>query len=176
MDEEERASLSEFLHGTAPEDPAAADAQPDNEDPPEEPGPTEQDDGDEPPLLPSASQEASVIRGIAEFALDRAREMAGAKVRSARRSCPECFEGFEGVTNRDLVAAMGRERLERIGAPKPGALVAGISNAFLTTCERMGIRISSELAEGIELHAATWLFEANPPPLPEDLLLDLVRV
>lgn len=157
----------------------AAEEEPPVEEEPVEEEPDTEDDQDEeedgPPLLPSA-REAATVRGIAEFALDRAREMAGAKVRSQRRSCPECFEGFEGVPNRDLVAALGRERLKRIGCATPGALVAGITSSFLSTCERLGVRVSPELAEGIELHAATWLFEENPPPLPEDLLLDLVRV
>ena len=151
------------------------DEEPEIEDEEEPDTEEDQDEPEGPPLLPSA-REAATVRGIAEFALDRAREMAGAKVRSQRRSCPECFEGFEEVSNRDLVAALGRERLKRIGCPTPGVLVAGITTNFLSTCERLGINVSPMLAEGIELHAAQWLFEPEPPPLPEELLLDLVRV
>ena len=169
----------ELLGVTPAADPNAQPAPADQQDPPAEPAPeeepqTEEDQGDGPPLLPSARQ-AATVRGIAEFALDRAREMAGAKVRSYRRSCPECFEGFEDVPNRDLVAALGRERIKRIGCASPNALVSGITSSFLITCERLGVKVSGDLAEGIELHAAQWLFAPEPPPLPEELLRDLVR-
>lgn len=155
------------LHGEtatpAPSDQAPADTQ--------EPQTEDQQGGGNNGNAPAEQAE---IRGIAEFAVDRAREMAGAKVRGLRRRCEECFSGMEDVPNRALIAALGPEKLERIGAPAPATLVAGIVNSFLFTCERMGHEITPELAASIEHHAAETLFVPYPPPLPEDVIAALV--
>lgn len=135
------------------------------EDPDTEAPPVEDDAVGE-----SEPEATATLRGVAEFAVDRAREQAGARIRTMKRSCEDCFTGLEDVPNRQIIAALGRERLEAMGAPSPSSLVAGIHDSFLSTCERLGLRITTKMSQQILAHAAATLFDPSPPPLPQELL------
>jgi len=146
----------------APAEGIADEEEPDTEDEAEEDAGEEE----EPPALAADG----TLRGIAEFAVTRAREMAGAKVRALKRSCEDCFAGLEDVPNTDIIAALGRERMERIGAPAPGQLVAGMVISYMTTCERLGLHVTEEQAMKVAGYAATTVFNPQPPPIPDDVL------
>lgn len=153
------------LLGIEPEpEPVPEAPQNDSDGIPDESEPDTEDSSEEEP----AASEA--LRAIAILSLDRAREVAGAKVRGFRRSCPECFEGLEDVPNREIIAALGRDALKRMGAPAPGVLVAGVVSGFLSGCDRAGIKVTEALAMEIETYAAETLFTADPPPPSLDAL------
>lgn len=149
-------------NGQAPIDSAATDKVP----PPE-------------PLFASGARvRTSQITGAAEIALDRARELAGSRVRSRAPSCAECFEGMETVPNAQLVAALGPEKLAAIGAPAAPDLVRGGASLLASVLEgpRFGLshEWAVELQEAVEAHAARTLLDEDAS-MPEGFAHLLAR-
>ncbi len=112
---------------------------------------------------------ASIALGMCELGLERAREMAGARVRTRRESCPECFEGMETVPNHALVAALGGRKLVSMEAPSPLDLVKG-SGSLLAAALQSKVRMTEEwataIAADVEAYAARTLHEEEAS-LPE---------
>ena len=121
-----------------------------------------------PPPTPVAASAAPIlttqILGASEAALDRARELAGSRLRPYQRRCGECFEGLEAVPNTALVAALGQDGLEKMEAPAPTELVAGATRTFQATLRRMGLtdEWAATIGDAVEAHAARTLLEEEP--------------
>jgi hypothetical protein len=114
-------------------------------------------------LVAATGPRVDLILGAAEFALDRARELAGSRVRSRAPSCVECFEGMEDVENAQLVAALGPEKLAAIAAPPPVELVRGGAALLASVLAGPGFDLSAEwavtLQDAVEAHAARTLLD-----------------
>jgi hypothetical protein len=128
------------------------------------------------------------ILGAADFAIQRGREMAGARLRSLTgpRSgkCDECQEAIAGVPNWDVAAALGKDRAKPYlntagpGTTGNGILVDGVAQAFAAVLVGMGVaqNWALELGELVELHAAKTLFQPIPDPLPAGFSVLLKRI
>lgn len=134
------------------------------------PNPPPPGDGEAPPVEPADpgntgdEPSASAHRErITEYAVRRARATAGSVLRSARRSCPDCFEGTDGVASDKLLAVIGREKAIQIVDEK--RLVAAMTASFLDTLGQLGWEAAPERAAvffqetlyGDESWPATWL-------------------
>ena len=140
--------------------PAQQVEQGDEANPGDQPGTPAGEPG---PVSESTGLPASAIRlqGAAEMALLRCRELAGARIRSRRDTCPHCLNGHEKVANPLLASALGRAGLEPLGAPEPRLLVAGGTDILYTVLR--GWSYSHEdartVCDLIEIHAARTLFK-----------------
>lgn len=136
--------------------------------------------GSEPPGGPPATppdavtasgngQQRAIIYGAGLVALQRARELAGSRIRSRRDSCPDCFVDTDGVPNDQLAAMLGPETLARIKAPDLLDLVAGAGQIFTKSVRALGLDIITieDLATTVELHAARTLCD-EAPSLPDN--------
>ena len=107
--------------------------------------------------LPPLNAQAASIMGIAEAHLDRARDVAGARLRS--RLNGEAKETVDGVPNSLVAASVGATACD---VPAQ-ALVHGTAAAFGRTLERKGM--SDEwremLGEHLESHAARTIFDRD---------------
>ena len=156
------------------------------QDPGPQPGPEEIMDPEEGPPSPGnrdgsrqESRTASAkIVGAAEMALIRCRGVAGARIRSYKKSCPECFETVNGKPNSLVAAMMGPERLVQIGAPDALKLVVGGTDDFEGVLADWGVAPSQSaaLAEMIRVYAAKTLFEERPAPLSSGFVAHVERV
>lgn len=118
------------------------------------------------------------LRGAAELAVERAREVAGAKLRSRSESCAECMEAINGAPNRRVVALLGADRVRHVLAESQTStrhpaiserdLVKGAGEGFVAVAVRMGLtpEWANSLAEVVETHAARTLYDLDQPPLP----------
>jgi hypothetical protein len=113
---------------------------------------------------------AARLQGAAEMALVRCRELAGARIRSKRDTCPHCLDGVKDVPNPLVASALGRMGLEPLGAPEPRALVAGGTEGLHTILRSWGYSPgdATTVCDLLEIHAARTLFQPNPP-VPEGL-------
>lgn len=150
------------------------------------PGPETTSDPEEGPPSPGnrdgsrqESRTASAkVLGAAELALVRCREVAGARIRSYKKSCPECFETVNGKPNAIVASMLGPEGLQQIGAPEPLQLVAGGSDAFEVLLREWGFgnNQSAALKEMIEVYAARTLYDEKPAPLSSGFIAHVERV
>jgi hypothetical protein len=124
------------------------------------------------------------VLGAAEFAVERARELAGSRVRrmtSERgprdKRCADCQEALDGVANWEVCATLGQDQLQALGLAEPD-LVAGAGAAFASSLSRMGVDQdwAAELARLVEQHAARTLCNPDVPPLPAAFATLLARV
>lgn len=152
-------------------------------------GPPAQADQAGPALQASAavSREQRIL-GAAEMAVQRGREMAGARLKSAVGprfgKCDECQEAIKGVPNWDVAHTLGVEKSKPfLSSPGPGttgngALVDGTAQFFAAMLEQMGVSAgwASDLGELVEQHAARTLFQAVPYPLPAGFAKLLSRI
>lgn len=163
MDEEERASLSAFLHGGTDEEPEDAGTEESEPD-------TEEEEAEEPFVRSGLAQQA-VLYGISLAAVNRAREVAGAKVRSLRRSCPECFDGMEDVPNRDLIAALGRDTIRDLPTDEQ-ALINGLAETIRLSCIGSGYTLTADdtFVDVLARYTAETLYQQPCPPVPLELL------
>lgn len=124
--------------------------------------------GEPGPVSEGTNLPASALRleGAAAMALARCRELAGARIRSRKDTCPHCLNGHGDTPNALLASALGRAGLEPLGAPEPRSLVAGGSDGLMTLLRSW--HYSPEEAQTIcdllEIHAARTLFQPNPQP------------
>ena len=107
------------------------------------------------------------IMGAAELALVRCREIAGSRIRSYQKSCPECLEPANGKPNALVASLIGPQVLTEMNAPAPLKLVAGGSDGFRSLLLGWGFpeTQAGALAEMVEVHAARTLFEQMQSPL-----------
>ena len=138
--------------------------------PPGEPGPVSEQTN-----LP---QDASRIRGAAELAIIRCRELAGSRIRARNQSCPECLSAANNQPNAAVAALIGPENLSRLDAPPPLQLVSGGASGFTTLLSSWGYtelqaRAVSELLESL---AARTLFDHQLPEVPNGLIARLQRL
>lgn len=152
-------------------------------------GPEAQPEQGGPALQASAAvSREQRIMGAAEMAVQRGREMAGARLKSAVGprfgKCDECQEAIKGVANWDVAHTLGVERAKPfLNTPGPGttgngALVDGTAQFFAAMLEQMGVSAgwASDLGELVEQHAARTLFQAVPDPLPAGFAKLLSRI
>lgn len=157
----------------APDTPGP-DAAPQNPANPEDgpPEPTPGRNGSRPETA------SAKIMGAAELSLMRCREIAGARLRGLKDSCPDCLEPANGKPNALVAALVGQEALGKINAPPPLKLVAGGSELFRGALLNWGFADTQAraLAEMIEVHAARTLFEEHPTPLSSGFAAHVERV
>lgn len=150
------------------------------------PGPQDETNPEEGPPSPgnrdgsrqeSRTASAKVV-GAAEMALIRCRGVAGARIRSYKKSCPDCFEPVNGKPNSLVAAVMGPERLSQLGAPDAMKLVIGGTDDFEDVLSEWGVgpSQSAALAEMIRVYAAKTLFEENPAPLSSGFVAHVERI
>lgn len=173
-----------FLKGTKYEieepKPAAAPPGPipstDNPAPPEE--------GPPPPGPAGVSRQesrASIVRGAAELALYRCREVAGSRIRTQLRNrsknSPELL-AIEGISNCHAAAEIGEKRLHALGLNRPLDLVKTGADGFAALLEGWGFpeEQSKVLSDMIVVYAAKTLYQTALPPLPPGFLSQVERM
>ncbi len=123
---------------------------------------------------PTMDVKSERVLGAAEFAVERAREVAGSRVRAMTsqrgpkdKRCADCQEALNGVDNWDVCSTLGSEQLQALELVA-SVLVDGAGAAFASSLSRMGVDPgwAAELAGLVEQHAARTLCEPEPPPLP----------
>ena len=127
-----------------------------------QPGPVSE--GTNLPASAANGAAAARLQGAAEVALLRCRELAGARIRSRKDTCPHCLEGNEHTPNSLLASALGRDGLEPLGAPEPRALVAGGADGLEAILRSWGYspEEARTVCDLLEIHAARTLFNAFP--------------
>lgn len=113
---------------------------------------------------------AARVLGAAEFAVARARELAGNRIKSRIRNCDNCLELIEGVPSSQIAYTLGPQTVGEIlrGRTAEASLVAGAGDAFADTLNVWGLvnGAAAELGRLIEVHALRTLHEDVAPPLP----------
>lgn len=150
------------------------------------PGPENPTDAEDGPPDPAngrtgsrqESRTAARVIGAAEMALSRCREVAGARLRSYKTSCPDCLAAADGKPNALVAALIGPEMVESIGAPAPLKLVAGGTDGFAKLLCDWGLAAnqSEALAEMVEVYSAKTIYEQNPNPLSSGFAAHVERV
>ena len=137
--------------------PKSSTPQSDTKSPPE--GPPEK------PPAPS-KPDASLIVGAAEFAVERARELAGSRIRTRSKTCGPCQSSINGFPN-SMVAAVLGPATTVANAGDGADLVKGAGDSLVRLLMRRGIDSSLARQVGImvEEHAANTLYLTEPPPL-----------
>lgn len=161
--------------GVNPMDPGpkpSTDAQPDAEEGPPAPGPA------------GTSREesrAAIVRGAAEMAIFRCREVAGSRIRqrlkARSRTSPE-FTLIDGKPNCHVAALIGAERLHDAGLESPLTLVKSGADGFCSILESWGFDKSQAkvLGDMIVVYSARTLFRADLPPIPPGFLAQVERM
>jgi len=104
------------------------------------------------------------MRGAAELAILRCREVAGSRLRSRK------LNGYAEVQNAHLAAACGHDMLVELKT-EPQLLVHGGASTFVALCHEWGIDSTQAAAMGqmIEVYAARTLCDDGLPPFPAGL-------
>lgn len=161
--------------------PAAAKQQPGPEAAPEA-APDAEEGPPDPGTRDGSRQEARTasakVVGAAELALIRCREVAGSRLRSYKKSCPDCFETVNGKPNSMVASLMGPEGLEKIGAPNALQLVSGGSDRFQDLLTDWGFapNQAAALGEMVEVYAGKTLFDERPNPFSSGFMAHVERV
>lgn len=118
------------------------------------------------------------IMGAAELAVIRCRGIAGSRIRSYQKSCPECLEPVNGKPNALVAALLGVDVLSEMNAPTPLKLVAGGGDEFHSWLMDNGFpdTQAGALSEMVEVHAARHLFEVGQPPLSSGFAAHVERI
>lgn len=127
----------------------------------------------------TAAVAAARVIGAAEFAVARARELAGNRIRSRIRNCDNCLELIEGAPSGQIAAILGPQTVGEIlrGKTAEASLVAGAGDAFADTLNTWGLvnGAAGELGRLIEVHALRTLHEDTAPPLPAGFAAKVAR-
>lgn len=124
---------------------------------------------------------ASIVRGAAELALYRCREVAGSRVRTQIRgrskTAPE-LALIEGTSNCHVAAEIGEKRLHAMGLNRPLDLVKTGADGFAALLEGWGFpsEQSKVLADMIVVYAAKTLYQTTLPTLPPGFLSQVERM
>lgn len=124
------------------------------------------------------SRAAAKIVGAAEMAFSRCREVAGARLRSYKKSCPDCLQPADGKPNSLVASLIGPDMVQQIGAPAPLELVSGGTDSFKKLLTDWGLadNQSAALAEMVEVYAAKTIYELDPGPLSSGFIAHVERV
>lgn len=116
-------------------------------------------------------REALVARalGAADVAFFRARELAGARLKSYAKRNPDARKAIDGIANHRVAAALGTDTARAIGAPPARQLVDGAAEILAETLAQWGVaaEVVEWLGDRLEQYAAATLFEERPGPLPQ---------
>ena len=173
-----------FLKGTKyeVEEPAPKAAPPgpipstDNPAPPEDGPPAPGPAG-----VSRQESRAAIVRGAAELALYRCREVAGSRIRqqikARSRSAPE-LALIDGKSNCHAAALIGEKRLHAMGLNQPLALVKTGADGFCALLEGWGFppEQSKVLGDMIVVYAAKTLYQIELPQLPPGFLSQVERM
>lgn len=133
-----------------------------------------------PPAEPSAVRTASAaidvaelvqvaqLRGAAELAVERAREVAGSRLRTKAKQCGDCQLSIDGAANGVVAHLLGPDQVRALAGGSERDLVKGAAATFVAAAARFGIgeEWAVELADLVEVHAARTLYELEAPALP----------
>lgn len=125
-------------------------------------------------VVASGALLAARIEGAAQLGLLRARECAGAKIRTATNKAgktSEAYQLIDGVAARDVASRLGRTMVRELigGRPNEPDLVAGSRGLIMDGLRIFGLEdvgVAEVVAKMIEDHAARTLYDARPSPLP----------
>ena len=142
---------------------------PPGEQPSRPPGTTEQE---QPPTAPPTqppgptrpAQRATIV-GASEMALERARELAGSRIRTRLKQCAPCQHQIDGFPNALVASQLGPEVAQEAGDELE--LVRGAGGSLSRVLARHGVEAerAARIGEAVEVHAAATLYQAEPPPL-----------
>lgn len=124
---------------------------------------------------------AAIVRGAAELALYRCREVAGSRIRTQVRNrsktSPE-LALIEGESNCHVASILGQKKLDALGLNTPVSLVRTGADGFCALLEGWGFQPEQAkvLGDMISLHAARTLLEPTLPPLPPGFLAQVERL
>lgn len=109
------------------------------------------------------------ILGAAELAVIRCRELAGSKIRTYQKNCPDCLEPANGKPNALVASLIGPENMSALGLKDTRKLVAGGTSTFRVLLTSYGVNelTADLLCSLIETHAAATLTTAAVG-LPDD--------
>jgi hypothetical protein len=108
------------------------------------------------------------ILGASDATIYRARELAGARLKSYAKRNPELLKLLDGVNARDVGWKLGRAAVESLNCPSEQELVKGAAACLPEILKRWHVdeTLVGELAAIIETHAAKTLYDEHVPPLP----------
>lgn len=150
----------------------STDSRPEAEEGPPSPGPA------------GVSREESrtaIVRGAAELALYRCREIAGSRIRqqikTISRVAPE-LALIDGTPNHLVASVLGQQRLKNLALPEPLGLVKGGVDGFFTLLESWGFAEpqSRVISDMILVLAARTLCQPALPSLPSGFLAQVERL
>lgn len=150
-----------------------------------QPGPADERSPEDGPPSPGTrdgsrpeGRNSARVLGAAALAFVRCRELAGSRLRSYQKSCPDCLEPANGKPNSLVAALVGPDVLPKLNAPAPLKLVSGGGEAFTGLLISWGVADSQAKAvsEMVEVYAARTLFELNPNALPSGFSAHIERV
>lgn len=124
---------------------------------------------------------AAIVRGAAELALYRCREVAGSRIRqqirARSRTAPELVL-IDQQSNCHVASILGEKRLTALDLNKPLALVKTGADGFCALLEGWGFQDAQArvLSEMILVYAAKTLFQPNLPVLPPGFLAQVERL
>lgn len=118
-----------------------------------------------PPAEPPAPRGEAAIVWAAEYALERARALAGSRLRTRTRTCGACQEAISGAPNSLVASLLGHQVALEHG--NEAELVAGAGAELARVLARRGVetRMAERIGMLVEEHAAETLFETEPPPV-----------
>ena len=147
------------------------DAEPDAEEGPAPPGPAG---------VTRQESRNAIVRGAAELALMRSREVAGSRIRSnlqKRSNARSELELIDGVPNANIAAILGEAKLKALGLSEPLQFVKSGTDGFCSLLQSWGFDESQArvLSEMILVYAAKTIYQPELPPLPSGFLAQVER-
>lgn len=134
---------------------------------------------EEPPAVAASAHDDMLSRvlGAAEFAVTRARSLAGARLRSRSTINPDIGALITGIPNVRVASLLGVERVRALGFQSEAVLVSGAAAELAATLESWGLseELSQEVAAQVERHAAQTLYVREQPSLPVGFTMMLAR-
>ncbi len=125
-----------------------------------------------PPPREPVTASAYRILGGADVAVERCRELAGARLkrRAQNKKRGDCLARINGADNTLVAAALG-DMLDSLADGDNLALVDGGAQSLVASVIRVGVSedVAQQIAQQIEQHAADTLSLPDPGPLPDDL-------
>lgn len=126
---------------------------------------------DTPERAPDEPQLVARLTGVAEAAVERAREVAGARLRGMVQGHRQHAAAILDVPNATVASSLGYDVMQNVGA-QPLQLVRGSGALFTSAAARVGMDAAAArtVADLIEQHAARTLLDDEPPPIPAGIV------
>lgn len=164
-------------------DPADQPAQPPGPQPSTD-APADAEEGPPAPGPAGVSRQesrASIVRGAAELALYRCREVAGSRIRTqirARSKTSPELALIDKQSNCHVCSIIGQPRLNQMGLDKPLALVKTGCDGFTAMLQSWGFEEAQAqvLSEMLLVWAAKTLYEEKIPSLPPGFIAQVERL